>query len=137
MSKAQRLPVVRQVKTRIPTFGIFATGDPRIDAVSRQRAINIVEMAANLIAQRLTLPDKTSAQVVWSPILVDGEIQADIVANQFRRSGVDILVGLPDTWAFPQLSLISLLQQFPADTPINLTCGNSGPKPGVVFNPCR
>ncbi len=23
--------------------------------------------------------------------------------------------------------------QFPADTPLNLTCGNSGPKPGVVF----
>jgi len=46
---------------------------------------------------------------------------------------VDILVCVPDTWAFPQLGLISLLSQFPADTPINLTCGNSGPKPGVVF----
>jgi len=44
-----------------------------------------------------------------------------------------VLVCAPDTWAFPQLGLISLLQQFPADTPINLTCGNSGPKPGVVF----
>ncbi|HOL68130.1 MAG TPA: hypothetical protein PKX93_11800, partial [bacterium] len=41
--------------------------------------------------------------------------------------------GLPDTWAFPQLTLISLLQQFPETTPINLTCGNSGPKPGVVY----
>ena len=39
----------------------------------------------------------------------------------------------PDTWAFPQLTVISLLQQFPKDTPINFTCGNSGPKPGVVF----
>jgi L-fucose isomerase len=29
--------------------------------------------------------------------------------------------------------LISLIQQFPAQTPLNLTCGNSGPKPGVVF----
>ena len=29
--------------------------------------------------------------------------------------------------------MISLLQQFPRDTPINITCGNSGPKPGVVF----
>jgi hypothetical protein len=25
------------------------------------------------------------------------------------------------------------LQQFSKDTPINFTCGNSGPKPGVVF----
>ncbi len=133
MPKAQRLPVTRRVEPRIPTLGVFATGDPRIDAASRQRAINIVEMAADIIAQRLILPDKTPAPVVWSPVLVDGEVQADIVAHQFRRSGVDILVGLPDTWAFPQLSLISLLQQFPADTPINLTCGNSGPKPGVVF----
>jgi L-fucose/D-arabinose isomerase len=44
-----------------------------------------------------------------------------------------VLVCAPDTWAFPQLSVISLLQQFPKDTPINFTCGNSGPKPGVVF----
>ena len=44
-----------------------------------------------------------------------------------------MLVCAPDTWAFPQLSVISLLSQFPKDTPINFTCGNSGPKPGVVF----
>ena len=48
-------------------------------------------------------------------------------------AGVNIIVCVPDTWAFPQLSLISLIQQFPEDTPLNLTCGNSGPKPGVVF----
>jgi L-fucose isomerase len=90
-------------------------------------------MAANTISDAVTMPDKTPAPVVWSPTLVDGEVQADIVARQFRQAGVDILVCAPDTWAFPQLSLISLLQQFPADTPLNLTCGNSGPKPGVVF----
>lgn len=133
MSKAQRLPAARRVKSRLPTLGVFATGDPRIDATSRQRAINIVEMTAGIIAGAVKMPDKTPARVVWSPLLVDGEVQADIVASQFRQSGVDILVCVPDTWAFPQLSLISLLQQFPADTPINLTCGNSGPKPGVVF----
>jgi L-fucose isomerase len=55
------------------------------------------------------------------------------VAKQFQDAGVNILVCTPDTWAFPQLSVISLLQQFPNDTPINFTCGNSGPKPGVVF----
>jgi L-fucose isomerase len=71
--------------------------------------------------------------VVYSVVLVDGEAQADIVAGQFRKAGVDILVCVPDTWAFPQLTAISLLQQFPSNTPINITCGNSGPKPGVVY----
>lgn len=131
MKKAQRL--TGKTGTNLPTIGVFATGDPRIDKTSRERAINIVEMSADVIANALTLPDKTSPDVVWSPVLVDGEKQADIVANQFHESGVNILICVPDTWAFPQLSLISLLQQFPADTPINLTCGNSGPKPGVVF----
>ncbi|GAH49065.1 unnamed protein product, partial [marine sediment metagenome] len=71
--------------------------------------------------------------VVYSTVLIDGEAQADIVAQQFRKAGVDILVCVPDTWAFPQLTTISLLQQFGANTPINITCGNSGPKPGVVY----
>ncbi|MGZ4412607.1 MAG: hypothetical protein ACXVY8_10790, partial [Gaiellaceae bacterium] len=62
-----------------------------------------------------------------------GEPQADLVAKQFQHAGVKALVCAPDTWAFPQPSVISLLQQFPKDTPINFTCGNSGPKPGVVF----
>ncbi|MBN1844363.1 MAG: hypothetical protein JW810_01685, partial [Sedimentisphaerales bacterium] len=34
---------------------------------------------------------------------------------------------------FPQLTLISLLSHFPADLPVNITCGNSAPKPGVVY----
>ncbi|MHC4477149.1 MAG: hypothetical protein ACYTEL_15995 [Planctomycetota bacterium] len=67
------------------------------------------------------------------PTLVDSEAGADIVAQQFRKAGVDILVCVPDTWAFPQLTTISLLQQFPPNTPINITCGNSGPRPGVVY----
>jgi L-fucose isomerase len=79
------------------------------------------------------LPNGSPAKVVYAPILVDGEKQADIVAKQFQDAGVNVLVCTPDTWAFPQLSVISLLQQFPADTPINFTCGNSGPKPGVVM----
>ncbi|MCK4324896.1 MAG: hypothetical protein KAW89_10220, partial [Armatimonadetes bacterium] len=133
MQKAKRFSAGRKIKPYAPTFGVLATCDPRVDAPSRQRATNIVEMVANTISDAVTMPDKTPAPVVWSPTLVDGEVQADIVARQFRQAGVDILVCAPDTWAFPQLSLISLLQQFPADTPLNLTCGNSGPKPGVVF----
>ena len=58
---------------------------------------------------------------VRQTVLVDGEAQADIVAQQFRKADVDILVCVPDTWAFPQLTTISLLQQFPADTPLNIT----------------
>ncbi|MGC8864076.1 MAG: hypothetical protein ACP5R5_15065, partial [Armatimonadota bacterium] len=90
-------------------------------------------MAADILADRVKQPDGSPVDVVYAPILVDGEKQADIVAKQFKDAGVNILVCTPDTWAFPQLSVISLLQQFPSDTPINFTCGNSGPKPGVVF----
>ena len=117
----------------MPVIGVFSPCDPRIDKGSKTRAQNIVAMVANTISGRTVLPDKTPVSVVYSDILVDSEAQADIVAQQFRKAGVDILVCAPDTWAFPQLTAISLLQQFPKDIPINITCGNSGPKPGVVF----
>jgi len=133
MAKSIRLPQ-RGIPARGPvTFGVFATCDPRIDRPSRRRAQNIVGHVADVLAANVKMPSGRGARVVWSPILVDGERQADAVAQQFRKAGVDVLVCAPDTWAFPQLSLISLLQHFPKDTPINLTCGNSGPKPGVVF----
>ncbi|HIE44118.1 MAG TPA: hypothetical protein EYP78_04925 [Candidatus Omnitrophica bacterium] len=113
----------------IPAIGVFATCDPRVDEKSRVRAVNIVKMAAEKIAK----DEKLNAKVVYSPILVDGEREADSVAKQFRKEGVTVLVCVPDTWAFPQLGLLSLLAHFPQNTPLNLTCGNSGPKPGVVF----
>ncbi|MBI2299925.1 MAG: hypothetical protein HYU66_13455 [Armatimonadetes bacterium] len=118
---------------KAPTIGVFATSDPRIDAESRQRCQNICAMTADILAGRVRLPDGSPVKVVWSPILIDGEKQADQVARQFEAEGVNILVGVPDTWAFPQLTLISLLAHFPKDIPLNLTCGNSGPKPGVVY----
>ena len=124
---------VKITEQNVPVIGVFAAGDPRIDSDSRTRTQNIVRMAAEVLADRVKLPDGSPAKVVYAPILVDGEKQADIVAKQFQDSGVSVLVCTPDTWAFPQLSVISLLQQFPKDTPINFTCGNSGPKPGVVF----
>lgn len=124
---------VQKAEKNYPVIGVFVAGDPRIDEESRQRCRNIVKMAADILADRVKLPDGSPVKVVYSPILVDGEPQADTVAKQFKDAGVNILVCTPDTWAFPQLSVISLLQQFPKDTPINLTCGNSGPKPGVVF----
>lgn len=114
-------------------IGVFTACDPRIDEESRKRANNIVRSAADLISNRIKMPNQNLVPVVYTDVLVDTEKEADFVARQFLSAGVNILVCLPDTWAFPQLTIISLLGHFPADTPINLTSGNSGPKPGVVF----
>ncbi len=133
MSKAIALSDSTKYERNTPAIGVFLAGDPRIDAESRQRCVNICKMVADTLAERVKLPDGSPVKVVWAPTLVDGEPQADLVAKQFQDAGVKVLVCAPDTWAFPQLSVISLLQQFPKDTPINFTCGNSGPKPGVVF----
>ncbi len=131
--EAKCLPNIRKATPKVPVIGVFATSDPRIAKTDRERCQNIVKMAAETINGAVVMPDQTPVPVVYSTVLVDGEAQADIVAQQFRKAGVDILVLVPDTWAFPQLTGISLLQQFPADTPINITCGNSGPRPGVVY----
>ncbi len=131
--KADKLPAITKASPKVPVIGVFSPCDPRIDKQSRDRAQNIVGLVADAISGQVVLPDKTAVPIVYSDILVDSEAQADVVAQQFRKAGVDILVCAPDTWAFPQLTAISLLQQFPKDTPINITCGNSGPKPGVVY----
>src|SRR4030042_1453622 len=131
--EAVHVPNIRKATPKVPVIGVFATSDPRIDKDSRFRCQNIVKMAADVISGAVVLPDKTPVPVVYSTVLIDGEAQADIVAQQFRKAGVDILVCVPDTWAFPQLTTISLLSQFPPNTPINITCGNSGPRPGVVY----
>ncbi len=130
---AKCLPAVEKGTPKVPVIGVFAPCDPRIDEQSRKRAQNIVRLVADEISGNVVMPDNSAVPVVYSDVLVDSESQADIVAQQFRQAGVDILVCAPDTWAFPQLTTISLLQQFPKDTPINITCGNSGPKPGVVY----
>jgi L-fucose isomerase len=130
---ASCLPEIKKATPKVPVIGVFSPCDPRIDQPSRKRSQNIIAMVADNISGQVVLPDKTPVPVVYSDVLIDSEAQADVVAQQFRRAGVDILVCAPDTWAFPQLTTISLLQQFPMDTPINITCGNSGPKPGVVY----
>ncbi len=131
--KAACLKGLQKASPRVPVIGVFAPCDPRIDAASRTRAQNIVAMTADKISGQVVMPDKQPVPVVYSDVLVDNEAQADVVAQQFRQAGVNILVCAPDTWAFPQLTGISVLQQFPTDTPLNITCGNSGPKPGVVY----
>jgi len=132
MANAKRLEEVQGAGKGV-VFGVCGTGDPRIDAESRQRASNIVEIVANLVADKVRLPNGQPVEVVWTPLLIDGEKQADAVGRMFRAAGVNAVICAPDTWAFPQLTLMSLLAQLPADTPVNITCGNSGPKPGVVY----
>ena len=133
MAKARKLASSKTAKTKVMTFGVCAACDPRIDAAARQRAANIVEMVADVVAEGVHMPDGTPVDVVFSPVLIDGEKQADIVAGQFRDAGVDAIICAPDTWAFPQLTLMSLLSCFPPDMPVNITCGNSAPRPGVVY----
>ncbi len=124
---------IAKAAPKSPVIGVFAASDPRIDEQSRTRCRSIVKLTAERLSGAVVLPDGRSVDVVYSTVLVDGEPQADIVTQQFRKAGVDILVCVPDTWAFPQLTTISLVQQFPSNTPLNITCGNSGPKPGVVY----
>jgi L-fucose isomerase len=133
MAKARSLPETKRPPARTVTFGVCATSDPRIDRQSRERCVNIVRMVADAVARDVRMPDGSDVQVVYSPVLIDGERQADIVARQFIDAGVQAVICAPDTWAFPQLTLMSLLSQLPPDTPVNITCGNSGPRPGVVF----
>ncbi len=133
MAKAKKLTDTIESRRETVTFGVCATCDPRIDEASRTRSQNIVKMVADTVAGGVTMPDGKAVDVVWTPVLIDGEAQADQVARQFKAAGVQAIICAPDTWAFPQLTLISLLSHFPPDLPVNITCGNSGPKPGVVF----
>jgi len=133
VAEARRLDASDAPPAGAVTFGVFAPCDPRIDDEARTRAGNIVRLVADLVADRVRMPDGSPVDVVWSPVLIDGESQADLVARQFLAAGVQALVCVPDTWAFPQLTILSLLAHFPADMPLNITCGNSGPKPGVVY----
>jgi L-fucose isomerase len=132
MPRPTKLPTPEDFSPTV-TFGVCATSDPRIDQDSRTRCVNIVEMVAGKVADQVSMPDGQGVNVVWSDVLIDGEKQADVVARQFRDANVQAVIVAPDTWAFPQLSLMSLLSQMPSTVPVNITCGNSGPKPGVVF----
>ncbi|HNY26680.1 MAG TPA: hypothetical protein PLA90_02170 [Candidatus Sumerlaeota bacterium] len=133
MAQATKLPDTLESIPQTVTFGVCATGDPRIDQAARTRSANIVARIAGIIANNVQMPDGSPVQVVWTPLLIDGEKEADIIARQFKEAGVNAIVCAPDTWAFPQLSLMSLLAHMPTDIPVNITCGNSAPKPGVVF----
>lgn len=131
--KATLLSRTVKPATGKPVIGVFAPCDPRIDAASRERSTNIIKHTAESLAGKIKLPDGTAAEVVYSDVLIDAESQADQVASQFKEAGVSVLVCVPDTWSFPQLTTISLFSHFPKDTPINFTTGNSATRPGVVY----
>jgi L-fucose isomerase len=133
MSNSRKLSVPDNVTKESVTFGVCAASDPRVDKESRQRCKNIVEMVADVVSAGVKMPDGSPVNVVWSDVLIDGEKEADIVARQFKDAGVEAIICAPDTWAFPQLTIMSLLSHLPDDIPLNLTCGNSAPKPGVVY----
>jgi L-fucose isomerase len=134
MAKARRLEnPTGDAKARPFVIGVCVTGDPRIDKASRQRCVNIIKMVAETIAGAVTMPDGRDAEVVFSEVLIDGEAQADLVARQFLDAGVGAVVVAPDSWAFPQPTMLSMLAQLGPDMPVNITCGNCAPKPGVVY----
>lgn len=116
-----------------PIIGVFSPGDYRISEDDRIRCRNIVGLVADKIAANVKLPNGEPVKVVYSKHLIINEADADIVAAQFLDAGVNVLVCVPDTWSFPQPTVMSFTAHFPKDTPLNVTCGNSGPKPGVVY----
>lgn len=133
MSSAQLLKNPGKNVIKAPVIGVCTPADPRVNDTVRERVKNIIAMVAGVIGKGVKLPDGSAPEVVYSDVLIDGEAQADIVARQFKDAGVNIIVMCPDTWAFPQLTALSLLAHFPKETPVNITCGNSAPFPGVVF----
>ena len=76
MAKAKKLPSSRKAAPRVVTFGVCAACDPRIDKAARDRTANIIETIAEIIAEKVRMPDGTAVNVVWSPVLIDGEQQA-------------------------------------------------------------
>jgi len=80
-AEATRLPAIRKAMPKTPVIGVFATSDPRVDENSRTRCQNIARIAAETISGEVVMPDKTPVPVVYSDVLVDGEAQADIVAQ--------------------------------------------------------
>ncbi|MDR1533740.1 MAG: hypothetical protein LBU64_01375 [Planctomycetota bacterium] len=133
MAKVRNLGETARAGAGTPVIGVFATNDPRIDPSFWRRGANIVKTAAEAIAGGIAPPGGAAPEVVYTPVLVKEEKSADLAARQLKGAGAEILVCVPDSWCFPQPTILSLLAHFPEKTPINITCGNSATLPGVVF----
>ena len=88
MSNPKMLQEKKGADLNTVTFGICAAGDPRIDSESRERTVNIVKRIAGIIADRVKMPDGKAVNVVWSPLLIDGEKQAG------RRDNTPAIIAL-------------------------------------------
>lgn len=117
-----------------PAIGVVGIFDHRLsNPEDRERAQFLVEDASRRIASQVRMWNHDPVKVVYSTELVQSPETADKVARAFKEAGVNILVFVCDTWSFPELTLMAFRRHFPDTTPMNVTCGNSGPKPGVVF----
>jgi len=126
------MPFVRKKKPGVLTWGVFVPCDPRLDRDSRTRAYNIGTLTANLLADRLNLPDGTPPNVFFCSFLVDNEKTADEAAREMKEAGVEAILIVPDTWFFPGKTAMALTAHFPPSTPLACVGGNNAPKPGVV-----
>lgn len=126
------MPYVKKKRSGRPTLGVFVPCDPRIDETSRKRAFNIGVITANLLADRLRLPDGSPPNIFHCSHLVDSESTADSGAMEMREAGVEAIIIVPDTWFFPGKSAMALTAHFPSATPLACVGGNNAPKPGVV-----
>jgi len=126
------MPFVKKKQSGLPTLGVFVPCDPRIDEGSRQRAFNIGKITAELLAERLNMPEGNPPNVFYCSHLVDSESTADSGAGELKNAGAEALVIVPDTWFFPGKSAMALTAHFPPTVPVACVGGNNAPKPGVV-----
>jgi L-fucose isomerase len=126
------MPFVARKRPGVPTVGVFAPCDPRIDKEARARAFNISVTAARLLAAGLRLPDGTAPNVAYCAVLVDNEASADAGARELKEAGAEALLIVPDTWFFPGKTAMALTAHFAPSVPIACVGGNNAPKPGVV-----
>ena len=126
------MPFVKEKQSGLPTLGVFVPCDPRIDDASRKRAFNIGKMTAELLAERLRLPDGKPPNVFYCSHLIDSEGTADSGAKESKEAGAEALIIVPDTWFFPGKSAMALTAHFPQTIPLACVGGNNAPKPGVV-----
>jgi len=126
------MPFVKKKKSGFPTIGIFVPCDPRIDEASRKRAFNIGKMTAELLTDKLEMPDGGPPNVFFCSHLVDSESTADSGAGELKDAGAEALIVVPDTWFFPGKTAMALTALFPPTIPLACVGGNNAPKPGVV-----
>ena len=84
----------------VPVIGIFAPCDPRIDDPSRERAQNICAMTGKVMSA-IKLPGSFGGKaekpgIYVSSRTVENEADADAVAYEFKKAGVDVIAIVPE-----------------------------------------